>query len=184
MKLIVGLGNPGKKYEYTRHNFGFLVVEELANKYNGKFYLDKRFKAEICEVFIDGEKIILAKPQTFMNESGEAVRTIISYFDITTDRVWVIYDDIDIDLGTVRVRNMGSSAGHRGMQSILDHLGTTHIARFKMGIKSANCDELSTEDVVLKNFCKDEDALVKEAIQKAISQIETALKSGIEHLSI
>lgn len=183
MKLIVGLGNPGKKYEYTRHNFGFMVVDELANKYNGKFLTDKRFKGDICEVFIDGQKVYLLKPQTFMNLSGESVRAAVSYFDISTDRVWVVYDDIDVELGTVRVRSEGTSGGHKGLQSIIDHLGTKNISRFRMGIRSSHCDELSTEDIVLRTFCKDEEALVTESINKAVQLIEGALQNGIEHLS-
>jgi len=108
MKLIVGLGNPGKEYDGTRHNFGFAVMDKLATKYEATFALNKKFKAEICEFFIDGEKIMLAKPQTFMNKSGESVREIIGYFNISNDRVWVIYDDIDLDLGSVRIRKNGS----------------------------------------------------------------------------
>lgn len=184
MKLIAGLGNPGKKYELTRHNFGFLVVDALATKYDGKFNFSKRFNGEICEIFINGEKIILLKPQTFMNNSGVSVREVVAFFDVSTDRVWVIYDDVDVDLGTIRVRTEGTSGGHKGLQSIIDNLGTKNISRFRMGIRSDFCDELSTEDVVLKRFRPEEIEKVEEAIKKAVSQIEYALDNGIEHLSV
>jgi PTH1 family peptidyl-tRNA hydrolase len=184
VKLIVGLGNPGKEYDYTRHNFGFAVLDALAKKYGGKFSLEKKFKAEVAEIFIGGEKIFLVKPQTFMNKSGESVREVMSYYNITTDRVWIIYDDIDIDLGQVRVRSNGGSAGHKGVQSIIDSVGTELFPRFRMGISSNHCDELSTEDVVLQRFAKDEEPKVDQAITKAINEIENALSEGIEHLSV
>jgi PTH1 family peptidyl-tRNA hydrolase len=184
MKMIVGLGNPGKKYEGTRHNFGFMVVDELCERYGDSFKFSKRFQSELCEVFIDGEKVILVKPQTFMNNSGGAVREILAFFDFSTDRVWVIYDDIDLELGSVRVRTGGTSGGHRGLQSVLDHLGTNEIGRFRMGIKTDQVDELSTEDIVLKKFSRSELPLVKGAIEKATGQIEIALKKGLEDISI
>lgn len=183
MKLIVGLGNPGEKYSFTRHNFGFLAVDELAKKYDGTFSFDKRFNADICEIFVNGEKIILAKPQTFMNNSGEAVREILAYFDISNDRLWLVYDDIDLDLGKVRVRQEGSSGGHKGVQSAIDRVGTNNIARFRMGIKSNLCNELDTEDIVLQKFCVNEEALVKESIKKTLELIEKALSKGIENVS-
>ena len=184
MKLIVGLGNPGKEYDGTRHNFGFSVLDALANKYDGKFTLEKKFKSEVAEIFVDGEKVILQKPQTFMNKSGEAVTEMIAYYNIPTDKVWVVYDDIDLAVGSVRVRATGGSGGHKGMQSIIDSIGTENFARFRMGINSEYCDFLSTEDIVLKCFNKEEDSLVKSATDKVITEIETALNDGIEHVSV
>ena len=184
MKLIVGLGNPGKDYVGTRHNFGFAVLEALAKKYDGSFKMDKKFKAEIGEVFIDGEKIILAKPQTFMNKSGESVRELVGYFNISNDRVWVIYDDIDLDIGSVRIRKSGSAAGHKGVQSVIDSIGTENFVRFRLGIKSEHCDFLSTEEVVLRRFCEEEELPMGEAIGKAITEIERALQEEVTHLSV
>lgn len=184
MKLIVGLGNPGEKYELTRHNYGFLVLDALATKYDGKFNFSKRFKAEITEIFINGEKIILLKPQSFMNNSGEVVREIIGFFNISTDRIWVVYDDVDLELGTVRIRKQGSSGGHKGVQSIIDNVGTADIPRFRMGIKSKHCDELSTEDVVLQRFKPDEIEAVEIGIKKAVEAINKALEKGIENISV
>jgi len=184
LKLIVGLGNPGKEYDGTRHNFGFAVLDAIAAKHDASFNLDKKFKAEICELFINGEKIIMAKPQTFMNKSGESVREIVGYFNISNDRVWVTYDDIDLEIGSVRVRKNGSSGGHKGVQSIIDNIGTENFVRFRLGIKSAECDFLSTEEVVLQKFCKDEEKPMKEAINKAVAEIEKAINEGVVHLSI
>jgi len=184
MKLIVGLGNPGKEYDNTRHNLGFAAVDALATKHDASFTLNKKFNAATAETFINGEKVILAKPQTFMNKSGVAVQAMMGYFNITTDRVWIVFDDIDLDLGTVRVRRTGGSAGHKGVQSIIDCIGTEEFPRFRIGIKDANCDYLSTEDVVLKRFEKDEEKLAASGITKAVSEIEKALKEGIEHVSV
>ena len=184
MKLIVGLGNPGKEYVGTRHNFGFSVLDKLAKKYNSTFSLNKKFNAEICELFLDGEKLILAKPQTFMNKSGESVREIVSYYNISNDRIWVIYDDIDLEIGSIRIRKNGSSAGHKGIQSIIDNIGTENFVRFRLGIKSEYCDFLSTEEVVLQRFRKEEEGPRNEAIDKAVSEIEKALKEEIVHISI
>ncbi len=184
MKLIIGLGNPGKEYNGTRHNFGFAVIDALGKKYGASFSLNKKFNAEVGETFINGEKIILAKPQTFMNKSGISVQALMSYFNITTDRVWIIYDDIDLDLGSVRIRSTGSAGGHKGVQSIMDSIGTQEFPRFRMGIKSDVCDYLSTEDVVLQCFGKEEQTLVNTGINKAVSEIEKALAEGIEHTSV
>ncbi len=184
MKLIVGLGNPGKEYDCTRHNLGFAAIDALAAKYDAKFTLNKKFNAETAETFINGEKIILAKPQTFMNKSGVSVQAMMGYFNITTDRVWILYDDIDLDIGSVRVRRTGSSAGHKGVQSIIDNIGTQEFPRFRMGIKDDHCDYLSTEDVVLKCFNKDELKVVESGIQKTVTELEKALKEGIEHVSL
>jgi len=184
MKLIVGLGNPGKEYDGTRHNFGFSVLDAIAKNYDETFTLNKKFKAETCELFIEGEKIILAKPQTFMNKSGESVREIVGYYNISNDRIWVIYDDIDLDIGSVRIRKSGGSAGHKGVQSIIDNIGTEEFVRFRLGIKSSECDFLSTEEVVLKRFCKEEEAPMNEAIEKAVSEIQKALKEEVVHISV
>lgn len=184
MKLIVGLGNPGKEYDGTRHNLGFAVLDTLAAKHDGTFGLNKKFNAEICEFFINGEKIILAKPQTFMNKSGESVREIVGYFNISNDRVWVLHDDIDLEIGSVRVRKNGSSGGHKGVQSIMDNLGTESFVRFRLGIKSEHCDFLSTEEVVLQRFCKEEEKPMKDAISKTVVEIEKAIDEGIVHVSV
>jgi PTH1 family peptidyl-tRNA hydrolase len=184
MKLIVGLGNHGKEYEGTRHNYGFAVVDALAKKYEGSFTLNKKFKCEMCEVFIDGEKIILAKPQTFMNKSGESVREIVGYFNISNDRIWVIHDDIDLEIGSLRIRKNGSSGGHKGVQSIVDCIGTENFVRFRLGIKSEHCDFYSTEEVVLKRFCKEEEKPMQDALDKCVAEIEKAIVDGIVHISV
>lgn len=184
MKLIVGLGNPGKEYVGTRHNFGFAVLDALAKGHEGTFSYSKKFDADICKLFIDGEKVILAKPQTFMNKSGESARKLVAYYNTSNDRLWVVYDDIDLDLGSVRVRKSGSAGGHKGIQSIIDNIGTENIVRFRLGIKSTECDFLSTEEVVLQRFSKDEQALVQEGIEKAVAEIEKAIKEEVVHTSV
>jgi PTH1 family peptidyl-tRNA hydrolase len=184
VKLIVGLGNPGKEYDGTRHNFGFFVLDQLAARHEGTFSPSKKFNAEICELFINGEKIILAKPQTFMNKSGDSVRKLVSFYNISNDRVWVIYDDIDLDIGSVRIRKNGSSGGHKGVQSIIDCIGSEEFVRFRLGIKSDECDFLSTEEVVLKHFCKVEEKPVLVAAEKAIIEIERAIDEEVVHVSV
>lgn len=184
MKLIVGLGNPGKEYDGTRHNFGFAVMDKLAQKYDGNFTVNKKFHADICELFVNGEKIILVKPQTFMNKSGESVREVIGYFNISNDRIWVVFDDIDLEIGSVRIRKSGGSGGHKGVQSIIDNIGTENFVRFRLGIKSEQCDYLSTEEVVLQHFCKEEEKPMLEAIDKCVAEIEKAITEGIEHVSV
>jgi PTH1 family peptidyl-tRNA hydrolase len=184
LKLIIGLGNPGKEYDETRHNFGFAVLDAIATKHDVSFNFNKKFKADICELFINGEKIILVKPQTFMNKSGESVREIVGYYNISNDRVWVIYDDIDLDIGNVRIRKNGSSGGHKGVQSIIDNIGTEDFVRFRLGIKSKQCDFLSTEEVVLQRFCEEEERPMKEAIKKAVIEIEKAIREGVVHVSV
>ena len=184
MKLIVGLGNPGREYVGTRHNLGFSVLDAIAAKYQEKFVVNKKFNAEICEFFIAGEKVILAKPQTFMNKSGESIRELVAYYNISNDRVWVIYDDIDLEIGSVRIRKNGGSAGHKGIQSVIDCIGTDNFVRFRLGIKSEHCDYLSTEEVVLQRFCKEEEVDINKATDKAISEIEKAITEGIVHISV
>jgi PTH1 family peptidyl-tRNA hydrolase len=184
MILIVGLGNPGSKFKGSRHNLGFAAIDELAKKYGKKFLADKKFDAEVCDLTIGDKKIILAKPQTFMNKSGISVRKIVSYYDISTDCIWVIYDDIDLDIGNVRIRKFGSSGGHKGVQSIIDDIGTEDFVRFRLGIKSEYCDYLSTEEIVLQKFRKEEADIIHEAIDNAVIEIEKAITEGVMHVSV
>ncbi len=146
MILIVGLGNPGKKYKKTRHNVGYLVVDQINVKCKEQsvkqqlkiqnFKLDRKFNAEILMREFDGEKIILAKSQTYMNNSGEVVKKIIDYYKINDKDIWMICDDINLDLGQIRVRKSGSDGGHNGLKSIIQHLGTQEFVRFRVGVGS------------------------------------------------
>ena len=133
MYVIVGLGNPGKKYENTRHNMGFLAVDVLAEKYDIKVNKIK-FKSLVGEGRIAGEKVVLAKPQTYMNLSGEAVREIVDFYKIEPQQLIVIYDDIDIDTGAIRIRKKGSAGTHNGMRNILYQIRTEDFPRIRVGI--------------------------------------------------
>lgn len=133
MKLIVGLGNPGSKYQATKHNIGFITLDEIA--FQEKVTFNKhQFEADIAEFFLDGEKVILAKPQTFMNESGRSVGPLMTYYNISDDDLLVIYDDLDLPIGRIRLREKGSAGGHNGIKSLISHLGTKEFNRIKVGI--------------------------------------------------
>ncbi len=182
MKLIIGLGNPGKIYEETWHNLGFLAVDEIKKKEPEVFCQFKKstkFKAEICENQGDLEKIILAKPQTFMNESGQAVKSIINFYKIKPQDLWVIHDDIDLTLGKIRISHNSSSAGHKGVGSIIDQLGTKDFVRFRLGIKKDPPSLIPAEDYVLQKIDKQSKIIVEEVIQKTLSAIEVSLVQGI-----
>lgn len=131
--MIVGLGNPGREYATTRHNLGFMVVDEIARRF-GASERRSRFRAEIADVFIDGDKTVLAKPQTFMNLSGVAVREAARWYKIEPDDVLVVADDIDLPFGTIRMRAGGGSGGHNGLKSIFAELGTDEVPRERLGI--------------------------------------------------
>jgi len=164
MKLIVGLGNPGREYEKTRHNAGFLVVEEAAKKLSVSF--DKKgFQGEYTVFFHKGEKVILLKPQTYMNNSGFCVGEIVNYYDIDHEDILIIHDDLDLPLGSLRLRTRGSSGGQKGMASILDALQDQKIKRIRVGISHDR--KIDTKDYVLGGFHGEEEELFKEAVNEA-----------------
>lgn len=176
MKLIVGLGNPGKKYEHTRHNMGFDTVDlfsELA-----KIDIDKEaFKGLVGRGKVFDEDVYLLKPQTYMNLSGESVREIVSYFKIPTEDIIVIYDDLDLEPGKIRLRLSGSSGGHKGIQNIIDNLGTIDIKRIRIGIGKPTFD---TIDYVLGKPLKEEKPLIDEAINNAVEALKEILKHNFD----
>ena len=160
MKLIVGLGNPGKKYEKTRHNMGFMAVDFYAAKKDLSF--KSKFNGLYSELTIKGEKVIILKPQTFMNLSGECVSSFVNYFNIDINDILVIYDDRDFEVGSYKLKFGGSSAGHNGMQNIIDHLKTQNIKRLRLGISKNDIplidyvlQKLSEEDQKTINNMKD-----------------------------
>lgn len=183
MKLIIGLGNPGKQYELTRHNAGFLAVDYfLKNK--DTIACQSKFDAQICEYHEGSEKIFLAKPQTFMNASGSAVKEILEYYklDPTVDLL-VIHDEIDLPLGSVRLADNSSAAGHNGVQDIFDELNTKNVHRIRVGIEMRESrDELPTDAFVLQRFTTTElDRLKSEVFPKVNQLIEEFIqkeKSG------
>lgn len=196
MIFIVGLGNPGKKFYKTRHNVGFWILDEFRKTKNfPEFRLSKKFLAEISEGFSGGKKIILAKPQTFMNGSGRAVKSIIkasarrvpptSTMDEVGrqyDNLWVIHDDIDLPLGKIKIVKNRGSAGHKGVQSIVEGLGTRNFIRFRVGIrpKEIKDEKQETESFVLKNFNKKEEGIIKKTAKKTVKVMEFVLNEGLE----
>ncbi len=176
MKIIVGLGNPGKKYEATRHNVGFMVIDYLADKLNFEFNKRKE-KGLVAEGFVNGEKVMLVKPQTYMNLSGICVSGLVNFYKLAVNDIIVIYDDLDLDVGRLRIRPSGSAGGHKGMKSIIEHLGTNEIVRIKVGIGK---DEKNTINHVLGIFTEEEWNIIKEVIPKAAEAAEKLLKEDIE----
>ncbi len=177
MFVIVGLGNPGRQYENTRHNAGFMAIDALAEKY-GISVDTKKHKALIGKGVIAGRKVTLAKPQTFMNASGESVRTLVDYYKISEeDELIVIYDDISLDVGTLRIRKKGSAGGHNGMKSILSHLGHDVFQRVKIGVgeKPKGWD---LADYVLGTFSKAEKQLIEECLPRVCHGVEIMLEEG------
>lgn len=160
MKMIVGLGNPGKKYENTRHNAGFIAIDGLAEKLNVTIAKQK-YNALYEEVFINGEKIILVKPQTFMNLSGESVIQFVHYYDIDPEDILVISDDMNLAVGKIRIRLKGSSGGQKGIQNIIDLLGTNQFPRLRIGI--GKNPQIDTVSYVLGKL--DEDVAFVESVQ-------------------
>lgn len=168
MKLIVGLGNPGNEYSKTRHNVGFLLIDRLAEKLNVS--LDKhKCRAEYCIFSHNGERIILAKPQTYMNLSGNSVKSLMKFYDISVEDLIVVHDDLDLPVGKLRLRRKGSSGGQKGMGNIIDLLGTSEIDRIRIGI--SNDRLMDTRDYVLSKFSREEKKIIDEAIDKAADAV-------------
>ncbi|AYW47773.1 aminoacyl-tRNA hydrolase [Tetragenococcus osmophilus] len=170
MKMIVGLGNPGKKYENTKHNVGFMTVDRLAKTYNTSFKKSS-FEAQVADFFVNGEKILLVKPQTYMNDSGRAVGPLMTYFGIEIEELVVICDDLDLAFGKVRLRQKGSAGGHNGLKSIISHLGTNEFRRLKIGIGHPQA-HTSVIHHVLQPFNKQEQAVMTDSINQAEEAIE------------
>ena len=174
VKLIIGLGNPGKPYEHTRHNIGFDVIDELANRWNAPLNQSK-FNGMYASVHRPEGKVILLKPLTYMNLSGESVRPLMDYFDIDIEDIIVIYDDLDLETGKLRLRAKGSAGGHNGIKSLIQHLGTQEFNRIRVGVNRPPAG-MKVADYVLSKFSKDDQPVVTEAIGKSCDAVETALK--------
>ncbi|MDO8682077.1 MAG: aminoacyl-tRNA hydrolase [Armatimonadota bacterium] len=176
MKLIVGMGNPGRRYAHTRHNVGFDVVDLIAKRHHVRV-LRRSCRALVGQALIAGEEVVLAKPQTFMNLSGDSVSELARRMNIAPQDIIVIYDDADLPIGKIRIRPMGSSGGHKGMKSIIDRLHTQEFPRIRIGIGAMKGNSV---DYVLSRFSRAELALVKPAIEKAADAVETILAEGME----
>ena len=177
--IIVGLGNPGKEYAKTRHNIGFMFVDAIADSYKVEFKLDKKLQCMKSEIMIGGEKHILVKPITYMNLSGNSVRSVMDYYKKTPDDVIVIYDDMDLDLAKVRIRKNGSSGGHNGIKSIIACLNTQEFKRIRIGIGPHPQDAI---DYVLGCFSKKEQTALDNVFVKSTSMIEDLINKGMDYL--
>ena len=185
MKLVVGLGNPEERYKNTRHNLGFEAVDEFVKKMKGEEWtMEEKFKAEIIKF---GE-VIFARPQTFMNHSGMAVSLIANYYKVAPHDVIVIYDELDLPLGKIKVRMGGAAAGHHGVESIIEALGTDQFIRVRLGIgnlKTQSAEHkkahISAEKFVLEPFLHSEKAQVKHMTKQAIKALEELLEKGLEY---
>jgi len=183
MVLIVGLGNPGRKFQKTRHNLGFRIIDELAKKNKFPvFKLSKKINSLISKGKLNKKEIIVLKPQTFMNESGKAVKKLTYNLQLITYNLWVVHDDIDLPLGKMRIVENRGAAGHKGVQSIIDELGTKNFIRFRVGIKPKTCNlkPKTLEKFVLQKFNKKEETTLKEVIKITCQVIELTIKKGVE----
>ena len=176
MFLIVGLGNPGSQYEDTRHNIGFKVIDNIAKEYNIELNRQK-FKGMCGEGFINGEKVILLKPTTYMNLSGESIREVVDFYKISNEDVLVIYDDISLDVGRLRIREKGSAGGHNGIKSIIAHLGTDIFPRIKVGVGQPNVDLVN---YVLGKFTKEEMEVLSESIDASTKAAKEIISSDVK----
>mgnify|MGYP003560669580 CR=1 FL=1 len=174
MFLIVGLGNPGREYENTRHNIGFAAIDIIAEKYNIDINR-KKFKGEYGEGFINGNKVILLKPYTFMNLSGESVREAIDFYKLTEEEVLIIYDDISLELGRLRIREKGSAGGHNGIKSIINHMGTDVFTRIKIGVGAPKGDLVN---YVLGKFSKEEVNILKQTLDAVTEATADIIDNG------
>ena len=177
MKVIVGLGNPGARYAGTRHNVGFMVVDSLAESPRASRF-QSRFQAQVAELIEDPHKILLVKPETFMNLSGRCVRQVVDYYQVPLEDLLVVSDDFNLPLGKIRARARGTHGGHNGLRDIQNHLGTTEYARLRIGVGAP--DEDDAVDHVLSRFRPGERAVIDEAVQKAAQAVLVWVHQGIE----
>ncbi|MCC6416740.1 MAG: aminoacyl-tRNA hydrolase [Gemmataceae bacterium] len=177
MKVVVGLGNPGSRYEGTRHNVGFDVIDDLADAPGAGRFQD-RFQAAIAELRVGDEKVLLVKPQTFMNLSGRPVRQVTDFYQVPLENVLVVCDDINLPLGRLRFRARGTHGGHNGLRDIQNHVGTTEYPRLRIGVGAP--DEKETVDHVLGRFRPSEAPVIEEALEKAVQAVDLWIRQGIQ----
>lgn len=177
MKLIVGLGNPGKQYEKTRHNLGFISIDYYANKSGLKF--KSKMQGLYSEFTSNGEKIILLKPQSYMNLSGNIVKKYFDYYDIKLEDLLVIYDDVDFETGTFKIKRGGSSAGHNGIKDVIAKLGTEEISRIRIGASKANVE---MADYVLKKMSKEDLITINILLPKISEAIDGFINENLESM--
>ncbi|MEE3742256.1 aminoacyl-tRNA hydrolase [Streptococcus dysgalactiae] len=177
VKMIVGLGNPGSKYEKTKHNIGFMAIDKLVNKIDVNFTEDKNFKAQIGSAFINHEKIYFVKPTTFMNNSGFAVKALLTYYNIAIEDLIVIYDDLDMEVGKLRLRAKGSAGGHNGIKSIIAHLGTQEFDRIKVGI-GRPLKDMTVINHVMGHFSTEDNIAIALTLDKVVNAVNFYLQEN------
>ncbi len=177
--IIAGLGNPGKEYEMTRHNAGFLTLDILANRLG--FTTDRiKYKSVCADVMINGHRCLVMRPQTYMNNSGEAIREAASFYKIPPERCIVIFDDIDISLGALRVKRKGSAGTHNGIKSIIYHLNSDNFPRIKIGVGSKPHPDYDLKDYVLSSFSKQEQETLRKTMEKACDAVELIVGGDVD----
>ena len=181
MKLVVGLGNPGKEYENTRHNIGYELADMFAKKYDCSFRTERKFEADIFDININGEKVIVAKPLTYMNLSGNAVKKIVDFYNINSQDILIMHDDLDMVLGKIKVVNNSSSGGHNGLKSITKAIQTRDYVRFKIGIYGKN-RMIDAIDCVLGKFSKEQRKVLDEVYDKVGNLLEDFVNCDIARL--
>ncbi|MFV2005161.1 MAG: aminoacyl-tRNA hydrolase [Gammaproteobacteria bacterium] len=176
LKVIVGLGNPGSKYTETRHNAGFWFIDEVARQYSGIFRVEKKFHSEVAKISIDGKDIWLLKPDTFMNRSGLAVKSLLSFYRITAEQLLVAHDEIDLPPGTAKLKTGGGHGGHNGLRDIINQLGTKDFHRLRIGVGHPGSKD-QVVDYVLHNASRNDRILIDRDIDDAVS-VMPELASG------
>jgi PTH1 family peptidyl-tRNA hydrolase len=177
--LIVGLGNPGPRYARTRHNIGFVVVEELARRHGLRF-AGGQAHSEVARGAIGDTRMIVAKPQTYMNNSGQAVQGLSHFYKVPKERIIIVYDDFALPLGTLRLREKGSAGGHNGLESVIRHLGTQSFPRLRVGVGEPPGGKHTHMDWVLGRFMKEEEPLVADVVSRAADAVESVFRIGFE----
>jgi PTH1 family peptidyl-tRNA hydrolase len=176
--IIVGLGNPGRKYEHNRHNVGFMVLNRLSDKLAESFGKVEA-KALICKTTYQGERVILVKPQTFMNNSGASVRSLVRFYQVSLENLLVAYDDVDLPLGLLRLRPSGGSAGQKGMESIIERLGTDEFPRLRIGTGRPP-GRMEAADYVLQDFPAQDTELLNETLDRAVQAVLIFIQDGLD----
>ena len=179
LKVIVGLGNPGPKYTETRHNAGFWFVEEVARKYGATFRQEKKFHGEVAKVNVQGKDIWLLKPDTFMNRSGLATNSLLSFYRITAEQLLVAHDEIDLPPGTAKLKTGGGHGGHNGLRDIINQLGTKDFHRLRIGVGHPGSKD-QVVDYVLHNASRDERILIDRDIDDAVSVLPDLAEGSLE----
>jgi len=177
--IIAGLGNPGAQYARTRHNIGFMAVEKLAESWRAGWVTESKFAARLARADQDERRLLLCQPQTYMNDSGEAIGALVRFYQVPLQNLLVVLDDADLPFGAIRLRPEGSSGGHHGLESIQQHLGSPQFARLRLGIGRDDPASREITDYVLSQFRKDESELLGKVLTRACQQIECWLSEGI-----